>query len=71
MWAHHVHKASPECAALINTRVRVKETGLKGLVSNVCPDKLGKPYQVHVKIDGLEGGPYIFGPDEVEPEQVN
>lgn len=59
-----------ECNVLLNSRVRIKaKPELTGFIATVMPDKLGKPYQVHVKLDGApNAAPMIYSPDEVEPE---
>ena len=57
------------CIALQDKRVRVVGTDQVGVVDNVCPDKLGAPYQVHVTIDG-DDNITVFSPDEIEAETL-
>jgi hypothetical protein len=62
-------KPNEVCIALQNKRVRVIGTSQVGVVANVCPDKLGAPYQVHVKVDG-DDSVTVLSPDEIEAETL-
>lgn len=66
-------KPNEATQALLNRRVRVvgtsQDAGKVGVVAGVCPDKLGAPYQVHVKVDG-DDTVTVLSPDEIEAETL-